>query len=170
MGGGYDRWSNLPNNTRGGGWQNKTWVLVVKSRSQVRQRGKVGLNKSLIYRHALPNSHPKFLFGPLQLSSQKIFLCRRNGGICPLDLPQISPMVKTGPDHVEWRFLSVPILNLGVLLPEHCHYMRKNVHSEEKLFTRICERRLGDYHKLWPTFLNRNLKHKETRRVPNWNP
>jgi len=69
-------------------------------------------------------------------------------GICHLDLPQVSPMVKTDPDHVEWRSFSLTVLSLRVLLPEHCHYMRKNVHSEEKLFARVCERLQGDYHKL----------------------
>jgi len=69
-------------------------------------------------------------------------------GICPLDLPQVSPMVKTGPDRVEWRSLLLTVLNLRVLLPEHCHYMQKNANSEEKLLARVCERRLEDYHKL----------------------
>jgi len=44
MGGGYDHWSNLANNTEGG---DKPWVLVDKSKSQVRQREKMGFNQFL---------------------------------------------------------------------------------------------------------------------------
>ena len=52
------------------------------SRAVRPQKGSLGF-KGLIYKLALPHSHPKFLFGPLQLSSQKIFLSRRNGGYLP---------------------------------------------------------------------------------------
>jgi len=61
-------------NNNGGGVKS-----IVDIRGQVRMRGKVGLNLSLIHMHPFPQYHPTFfLFSPLQLNSQTCLLGRKN--------------------------------------------------------------------------------------------
>lgn len=84
----------------GRGRQTRQWVLGIKSRSQVRKRGKTGLNQPLIHIHPFLPLSPQFLYLPFFDSvNRKISYKKKIEGqwrehFPPLPLPpQITPTV-----------------------------------------------------------------------------
>jgi hypothetical protein len=76
----------------GGGGQNWPWVVGTSPNSQVRKKGKIGLNQSLIYIHPFTPLSPQYLlFDCLQLSSQKNFLGWKNTGNTFAPPPHLRP-------------------------------------------------------------------------------
>jgi hypothetical protein len=58
----------------GGAGQIRRWVLGVKSRSQVRKRGKIGFNQTVMYIHPFPPLSPQLCLPFINSAAKKEFL------------------------------------------------------------------------------------------------